>query len=521
MIREFRIMKRLYAVITAVVLFAAACFYFYSVRPVKVYGHTFTLDEKTLSFDDGEIADLDELTSDLKQFRSLKRVDLGSYLVHADDADELDGALPGVELDYETYIIVYKDAVLTSSETLDLSSKTISDVAELRAALPYLNQLKSVKFGENTLPRDVKSELCAEYPDVEFDVITTYNVYGVSVREDDTLLDLTGASIDGDLAKHLHEVPNITEVDLRGIPLTIDEQKALIAEFPDMKFFWEIELDGNYYDSAIETLDLTGCWWIGTDAVRERLPLFTDLKYLDMSDCGATNEEMAQLRDEFPDTKIVWKLYLGTRWSLKTDAVAFSVLIYDYSHKRMTSADIEVLKYCTDLQALDIGHQAVTDISVIGEYLTELRILILADNAISDLSPLANLKHLHYLEFFVNQISDLSPLAELHEMVDLNISYNYRINDITPLLNMPLIEKLWLESTSVSEADVQLLRYTYPNAHIVNHGSGSVDQGWRWNDRYFAMIDMYHNNYMSELFSMYDGLTEPPVIEEADSDTND
>ncbi|MBR0302550.1 MAG: hypothetical protein IJQ80_01740, partial [Clostridia bacterium] len=47
------------------------------------------------------------------------------------------------------------------------------------------------------------------------------------VREDDTLLDLTGASIDGDLAKHLHEVPNITEVDLRGIPLTIDEQKAL------------------------------------------------------------------------------------------------------------------------------------------------------------------------------------------------------------------------------------------------------------------------------------------------------
>ena len=173
-----------------------------------------------------------------------------------------------------------------------------------------------------------------------------------------------------------------------------------------------------------------------------------------------------------------------------------------------------MLKYCTDLRALDIGHQAVTDISVIGDYLPELRILILADNRISDLTPLSKLKHLHYLEFFVNRVSDLSPLAECRELVDLNISYNYRISDITPLLDLPLLERLWLESCPISDEKVDILRERYPNSKIIKYGKGSVDQGWRSHPRYRAMIEMYHKkNFISELFSRYDGKTESLLTE--------
>ncbi|MGM9634895.1 MAG: hypothetical protein ACI3YE_01945, partial [Candidatus Avispirillum sp.] len=75
-------------------------------------------------------------------------------------------------------------------------------------------------------------------------------------------------------------------------------------------------------------------------------------------------------------------------------------------------------------------------------------------------------------------------------------------------------ERLWLEHCNVSYEDAQLLMETYPDARVVYYGTGSVDQGWRGHDRYFAMIDMYHNNYMSELFSMYDGLTAPPEKKE-------
>ena len=63
------------------------------------------------------------------------------------------------------------------------------------------------------------------------------------------------------------------------------------------------------------------------------------------------------------------------------------------------------------------------------------------------------------------------------------------------------IERLFLEHTQLTEADYELLQKTYPDAQVVYYGEGSVDQGWRTHDRYFAMIDMYHNNYVHELFA--------------------
>jgi len=496
-------MKRIIAIVSAAAAFAALCFCFYSVRRTEIFGHSFTLDKKTIVFDGSEIPDTNTLVKGLKKFNNLSKVDLGSFMIHADDADAFEKEFPGTELVYDTYIEMYGDRIKTSTEFLDLSNESITDLTDLNNGLPYLKVLKSIDFGSNTVPHETKEALEKDYPEVDFNVISTYEIYGVTFRDDSTSLDLTNVDTDSNLSSYLKLFPNLTSVDLHGKEFTSEEQLELSKELPDITFGWDVDVGGQKYDSLTEDLDLTGSWWIGTDLIRERLPLFPNLKRLDMSDCGASNEEMAELRADYPNIKVVWLLRMG-RWSLKTDAVAFSVLIYDYKHKRLTSDDIQVLQYCTDLKALDIGHQAVTDISVIGDYLTELRILILADNAVSDLSPLSKLKHLHYLEFFVNRVSDLSPLSELHEMVDLNISYNYWITDITPLLEMPLIEKLWLESTGVSEEDVQLLRDTYPNAKIVNHGSGSVDQGWRWNERYFAMIDMYHNNYISDLFTMYD-----------------
>ena len=194
------------------------------------------------------------------------------------------------------------------------------------------------------------------------------------------------------------------------------------------------------------------------------------------------------------------------KWSLKTDAVAFSVLITDYDYTALTSEDIEVLKYCTDLRALDLGHQRITDLSVIGDYLTELRILILADNWVSDLTPLTKLKHLHYIELFVNPyLEDVSPLGECKEMVDINISHLYKIEDVSNLLDFPIVERFWIENTGVSDADVQMVVDAYPNANVNYDGWGSVDKGWRTHPRYYAMIDMfYKTDYLSEEFSKYD-----------------
>jgi len=497
-------MKKLIAFLAAGGAFAAVCVCFYFTRPADIFGHEFTIDKKSVVFDGPEITDLESLETNLKKFNDLRSVDLGSFMIHADDAEDFNKEFPGVELKYDTYIEMYGDRIDTATETLDLSGKVIDNVTDLRKGLPYLKNIKSVMLGSNTVPQDIKVELLAEYPDVDFDLIATYEVYGKKVRDDITELDLRDADVGSELYDTLKLFEELKGVDLHGKEFTPEEQMNLVKTFPNIKFGWDVDIGGTKYDSLTEDLDLSNSWWISTDLMRERIPLFPNLKRLDMSDCGASNEEMASLRADYPDIKVVWMLHMG-RWYLKTDAVAFSVLIYDYSHKRLTSDDIQVLQYCTDLRALDIGHQAITDLSVIGDYLTELRVLILADNAISDLTPLSKLKHLHYLEFFVNwRISDLSPLAECRELVDLNISHNGLISDISPLMDLPLLERLWLEHTAVPAEDVQRLRERYPNATIVDQGYGSVDQGWRWHDRYFAMIDMYHNNYISDLFTMYD-----------------
>ena len=480
----------------------------------EIYGQRLSVYTEKILLSGDEINDLEELEINLKKLPCLKFADLGTYRVYADDSAGFRSAFPGVEFRYGTYVQLYGVRFNTDAKLIDLSGVTVENTEELSRRLDDFTDLKKVSLGrENTVPAAEKAALCTAYPEIDFDIVATFDIYGMTVREDVTSLDLSGVGTDSSLSEKLSLLPLLTYVNMQGSEFSCDEQLALVRAHPGVEFDWDARLGGKVLNSMAETADISGIRVWDLDTLRCQLELFPRLTYLDMSNCGVSNEDMAALRDEYKDIKIVWRLYMS-KWSLKTDAVAFSVLIYDYSHKRLTSRDIEVLKYCTDLQALDLGHQALTDLSVIGDYLPELRILILADNSISDLTPLAKLKHLHYLEFFVNRVTDVTPLAECRELVDLNISYNHGLSDITPLLDLPLLERLWLEHCNVSYEDAQLLMETYPDARVVYYGKGSVDQGWRGHDRYFAMIDMYHNNYMSELFSMYDGLSAPPEKKE-------
>lgn len=225
-----------------------------------------------------------------------------------------------------------------------------------------------------------------------------------------------------------------------------------------------------------------------------------NLKKVVMCDCGYENDEMEELVNKYPHIEFVWKVHMG-KWSLRTDTVAFSVMIYHYDYVRLTSEDISVLKYCKNLKALDIGHQAITDLSVLEE-LPELRVLILADNKITDLSPIASLEHLEYLELFVNKITDLSPLANCTNLVDLNIGWNRNISDVSAILNLPKLERLWLPTTlAANDKNVrEILKKQYPNATITFTGNSSIENGWRTHQRYFVMRNMFVTNSYPEDF---------------------
>ncbi len=341
------------------------------------------------------------------------------------------------------------------------------------------------------------------FPNIDFKGKIYYNIYGKKILETDRVVDFSDTKVDENLVDELNLLTDVAEVGLYNQELSNDEKIALQELFPKTTFKWTVKVIDENIDYNVEELDLSNKKVADLEEFKKSLNLLPNLKKLDMSYTNLSNEELGNLRELFPNIKIDWVVFLG-KWSLRTDAVAFSVLVTQFDYRRMTSDDIQVLKYCTELQALDIGHQAIEDISVIGDYLPNLRVLILADNRIKDISPIAKLKHLHYLELFMNDITDVSPLSSCNEIVDLNICFNYRFSNIDPLLNFPLLERLWLISDNISADSYRKIRETYPNVVLVTVGSGSTNSGWRGHERYFTMIDMYRNNYISDLFLQYD-----------------
>lgn len=356
---------------------------------------------------------------------------------------------------------------------------------------------------EEYISYEDKKQFIKSFPNFKFRAKVYYDVYGKKVLEDDTVLDLSDIKVDEKLSDYLALLPNIKEINISEQKYTKDQMISLQKAYPDKKFIWTVEILGENVKCDIEELDFSYKKIDDLEDFKKSLSLLPNLKKLDMSNTNLTNEQLGALREQFPKVRIDWIVHLG-KWSMRTDAVAFSVLIVHYDYKRMTSDDIQVLKYCTELQALDLGHQSIEDISVIGEYLPNLRVLILADNKIKDISPLAKLKHLHYIELFMNDITDSTPLASCKELVDVNISFNYRFSNVDGIMDLPLLERLWLISDNISAESYKKIRERYPDVNMVTTGSGSTNSGWRTHERYFAMIDMYRNNYMSESFLKYD-----------------
>lgn len=496
-------MKRFLTVSAAFLLFLVLCGVFYLTREINIFDHRTPASSRELVFEGSEISDFSLLTESIAPFWRLEKVSCGTFPVYPEEASELKETYPHIEFEYDPYIRLYTKGFPLSTREIDLTPCTVDNVDELIQKLPSFCKPEAVILGADTISEADFTKLSETFPEINIKACVIYDIYGVYTRDDAKELVLSGAPVDKGLGERLKVLKSLSAVELYGTNVTNEDLHALYEVHPQIEFKANAILGGKLFDTASLFIDLN---WVEIDDFenfKKNLKLFTRLERIEMCGCKLSNEQMEELCQLFPDTRFVWRVYMG-QWSVRTDAVAFSVLIRNYEHKRLTSEDIEVLKYCTDLQALDIGHQAITDISVIGEYLTNLRVLILADNRITDLSPLTNLPHLHYLEFFVNQVTDLTPLASCRQLVDLNISYNYRISDITPLLDLPLLERLWLEKTGVSRADVALLKETYPNARIINVGEGSVDQGWRTHRRYYAMLNMYYNDYISEEFSKYD-----------------
>ncbi|MBQ9264616.1 MAG: leucine-rich repeat domain-containing protein [Clostridia bacterium] len=182
------------------------------------------------------------------------------------------------------------------------------------------------------------------------------------------------------------------------------------------------------------------------------------------------------LAAQYPDIRFAWNVRLGrTRYQLSSLASAYSTYRKNYPDT-VTEKDMEALKYCPDMKALDVGHNEIKKLNFL-HHVPDLEMLILADNPIKDITPLGGLEHLQYLELFSTQVTDLTPLANCKELLDLNIAYT-SITSLKPLDDLPNLERLWaIHCNKLPKAEINRFKATHPNCQVNFGGSA-----WQWRD---------------------------------------
>ena len=226
----------------------------------------------------------------------------------------------------------------------------------------------------------------------------------------------------------------------------------------------------------------------------EFLAQLPNLKRVDMFNTRIRADRIAELTERFPGIEFGWTMAVGDH-AVRTDMTAFSTLHSDASPRHGDDV-ISLLKYCKNLKALDLGHNAVTDLSFLYE-LPNLKVLILVDNKFTDITPVASLKKLEYLEIFFNNVTDVSAVKDLDKLLDLNICFN-RIQDVSVLKGMTWLKRLWISHSTdrnpmnnVDPAVVEEIRAALPDTLVDSTAKSSIGNYWRDHPHYKVLREMF------------------------------
>lgn len=272
--------------------------------------------------------------------------------------------------------------------------------------------------------------------------------------------------------------PNLREVD--GTASAETEALAELQRLlPDCEVHYVYDYQGQSLPGDTAELTVTDA-----DGAEEALRCLPCLKRVDMTACDWSVADMERLEELYPDIDFIWTLHFGS-WTVASDITCFSTLrTGDPANHHFTNEELyPLLRFCHHLRALDLGHNSLTDLTLIGQ-MHELQVLILADNqTLTDISPLADLSELYYLELFLcRDVEDFSPLASLTKLKDLNLSYDKHFSDLSLLENFPDFENGWFRNTGVTREQADAYLAGHPGVTLLvgsPSDPSSTAFGWR------------------------------------------
>ena len=264
------------------------------------------------------------------------------------------------------------------------------------------------------------------------------------------------------------------------------------------------------------------------EAFIQQLPALTRL---DMFSTDITVDRVLYLGEKYNRIRFGWTILIPCKNTerkdrpphrLRTDQTAFSTQ-HNLSCTSHGQDVWEILKYCPDLLALDLGHNnSIDDLSFL-RYCPKLRVLIISFNIWQrggkkpyvDISPIGEMKDLEYLEICKSNIADISPLANCTKLIDLNISTNY-ITDLTPLYGLKHLRRLYLygcdgSQKPIDKNKVRELQEQIPDCEINNK---HVNCGGHWREKGKNGVRSHYDTLFS-MFS-YQDLKKPQAYEPFD-----
>lgn len=407
------------------------------------------------------------------------------------------GAVAALMEAYPELAVSYLVSLNGASYPHDTTELTLTDVdgAELSSALAYLPAAQQVEL-EGILPEGAQLQALREdYPNVDFH--WEYELLGVAADSDTTELTLTDVPAETitALQTELLYLPGLEKVNLEGELADAAALQELTAAFPEIKFYWQIELFGVPADVDTVELDLSDIKMESVDTVENALGYLPSLEKVIMCNCGISNEDMDALWKRNPEVRFVWSVQVGA-FTLRTDETAFMPGKY---RKLPQGNQIYNLRYCVDMEALDLGHCNISDCEFVA-YMPNLKYLLLPLTKISDISPLANHDKLVYLELFTcRKLTDYTPLLTLTNLEDLNICYTY--GDIEIISQMTWLKNLWWSAGKSNKAITQeryeILSKALPNTYLELDTQSSTAEGWRQLPHYYEQRDIFEMPYFT------------------------
>ena len=370
---------------------------------------------------------------------------------------------------------------------------------ELLEALPFLPELCKVSFAGEAVSYEMQDALTAAFPGIAFhwnmellgkrfsSIATSISFAGQTLSEADVET----------LCENLFRFPSLERIDLTGCGLSKEQISSIRAATAALPVY-ELTLFGKTVSTDAAELDFSNIRMgtLGANVIESVLDEFPRLEKVVMCDCGISNEDMAAINDRHENVRFVWRVYFS-EFSLRTDDTNF-IAARVRNDFPIYSNDLEVLKYCPDLIALDLGHKDITHLNFL-RYVPHLKYLILVENDVNNITPIGELQELEYLEMFWTKCEDISPLQNCKSLTDLNISYIYcrPAKCLETLVNMPQLERLWYCGNNMNDEQLAELQAALPDTEMYLAARGEpTGSTWREHPHYFEMRDAFDMYYM-------------------------